>query len=83
MKRAQKPAPPLADDPIPAVCFIEDVIRLLRTSRRKIQRLRKYGTFLIKKLPQLDKRPRWSGIEIQKYLQGQRNGVRGRFWPQR
>lgn len=55
-------------DEIPGVCFIDDVARVLRTSRRQIQRLRRYGSFPIPEMPALDsKRPRWSGEAVRKF----------------
>ena len=40
-------------------------------------RLRAHGAFPIKELPALDKRPRWSGVEIQKYLEGKATDFAG------
>lgn len=60
------------------VYFLEDVCRLLRIPRRNLERLRTHGAFPIPELPRLDKRPRWSGAEILKFLEGQqRLSVRG------
>lgn len=56
---------------IPAVCFLEDVCRLLRVSRRTVERLRRHRAFPIPELPALDKRPRWSGAAVQRFLEGQ------------
>jgi hypothetical protein len=56
--------------PIPAVCFIEDVCRVLRISRRSLERARRYRSFPIRELPALDARPRWSGEDVRKYLEG-------------
>ena len=58
------------------VYFLEDVSRVLRVSRRTIQRLRRHGAFPIKELEALDKRPRWSGADIQRYLDGQPGSAR-------
>lgn len=55
-------------DGIPHVCLIEDVVRILRTSRRTVQRLRRVGKFPIRELPSIDKRPRWSGESVRRYL---------------
>lgn len=55
-----------------AVYFIEDLSRVLRVSRRTIERLRRHGAFPIAELPSLDKRPRWSGADVLRYLEGQR-----------
>jgi hypothetical protein len=56
-------------DEIPAVCFIRDVCRALRMSRTTLKRLRRHGAFPIPELPALDKHPRWSGAEVQKFLE--------------
>lgn len=56
----------------PAVLFIEDLVRELRTSRRTIQRLRRYGAFPIPELPSLDKRPRWSRAAVDTFLAEER-----------
>lgn len=57
--------------PLPSVCFIEDVCRELRISRRTLERLRRHGAFPIRELPSLDKRPRWSRDSLARYLEGQ------------
>ena len=51
-----------------AVLFIDDVARLLRTSRSTIERRRRAGTFPIPELPGIDGRPRWSGQALERYL---------------
>lgn len=51
-----------------AVLFIEDVSRELRVSRRTIDRLRRHRAFPIPELPSLDKRPRWSRADVDRYL---------------
>lgn len=53
---------------IPAVCFIDDVARILRTSRRTIEKLRRHRCFPIPELKSLDKRPRWSGAAVQRFI---------------
>ena len=55
-------------DPIPAVCLIDDLSRLLKISRSTVKRLRRNGAFPIPELPSLDKHPRWSGVDVQKFL---------------
>lgn len=57
-----------ADAPIPAVCFIDDVARILRTSRRTIEKLRRHRAFHIPELPSIDKRPRWSGKDVREFI---------------
>ena len=44
----------------PVVLFIDDLARVLRTSRSTIERRRRAGTFPIPELPGIDGRPRWS-----------------------
>jgi hypothetical protein len=61
-------APPLD---VPPVCFVEDVCRLLRISRRTLQRLRRAGAFPIEELGGLDKRPRWSGAKVTAFIEGE------------
>jgi phage terminase Nu1 subunit (DNA packaging protein) len=51
-----------------AIYFMEDLVQLLGTSRRTIQRLRRHGAFPIAELPALDKRPRWSRVAVERYL---------------
>jgi hypothetical protein len=55
---------------IPSVCFIADLVVALRTSRTTIERLRRYRRFPIRELPSLDKRPRWAGEDVRRYLSG-------------
>lgn len=56
------------DAPIPDVCLIEDVARALKTSVRTIQRRRRFGAFPIPELPSIDKRPRWAGEDVRRFL---------------
>lgn len=56
---------------IPAVCFLDDLVRILRTSRRTIERMRRAGVFPIRELPSLDKRPRFAGEEVRRFLAGE------------
>lgn len=58
----------MADDDIPTVCFIDDVARILRSSRRTINRLRRARAFPIPELPSIDKRARWSGEAVRRFL---------------
>lgn len=57
--------------PVPAVCFIEDVCRVLRISRRTLERLRRHRVFPIEEMGGLDKRPRWSGAKVTAFIEGQ------------
>lgn len=61
-------------DHYPSVCFIEDVARALHTSRRTIARLRSFHSFPIPELPRLDKRPRWSGDAVRKFVEAGHTG---------
>jgi len=53
---------------IPNVCFIDDVARALRTSRRSIQRRLAVGTFPIPTLPSVDSRRRWAGEDVRQFI---------------
>lgn len=70
----EQPARPAdrADEPIPHVCFLEDLARILRISRRTIEKRRRARVFPIRELPALDSRPRWSGEDVRRYLAHQR-----------
>lgn len=61
----QRPSP---DD----VLFIDDVARVLKTSRSTIEVRRRHGTFPIPELPAIDKRPRWSAEVVRQFIDGQR-----------
>src|SRR5216683_3070890 len=62
----------------PDVLFIEDVARMLRTSRSTIERRRRAGTFPIPELPGIDGRPRWSRQAVERYLESTNEGKRPR-----
>ena len=62
----------------PDVLFIDDVARILRTSRSTIERRRRAGSFPIPELPSIDGRPRWSRQAVERYLGSTSNGVRPR-----
>ena len=62
----------LVDEPIPMVCFLDDLVRLLRISLPQIHDLRKAGVFPLREItPPLDRRPRWYGDTVRAYLQGE------------
>jgi predicted DNA-binding transcriptional regulator AlpA len=63
---------------MPDVLFIEDVARILRTSRSTIERRRRTGTFPIPELPSIDERPRWSRQAVEQYLASTSGGLRPR-----
>ncbi len=56
---------------LPAVLTVADLCRALRLSRAQYQRLRRAGTFPIPQLPGLDKRARFSGEMVRRYLAGE------------
>jgi hypothetical protein len=60
------------------VLFIDDVARILRTSRSTIERRRRAGTFPIAELPSIDERPRWSRQAVEAYLASSDQGWRPR-----
>jgi predicted DNA-binding transcriptional regulator AlpA len=62
----------------PDVLFIEDVARILRTSRSTIERRRRAGTFPIPELPSIDERLRWSRHAVEGYLASTNAGLRPR-----
>ena len=62
----------------PDVLFIEDVARILRTSRSTVERRRGGGTFPIPELPSIDGRPRWSRQAVERFLASTSEGMRSR-----
>lgn len=70
-------------DTTEVVLFIDDLVRLLRTSRSTIERRRRAGTFPIPELPSLDERPRWSRQAVDQYLASTDEGSRLRRRPSR
>lgn len=55
---------------LPTVCFVEDVCNVLRISRRTFERLLRHGAFPVPEiLPRLDRRHRWSGAELQAFIE--------------
>ena len=62
----------------PDVLFIDDVARILRTSRSTIERRRRAGSFPIPELPSIDGRPRWSRQAVERYLASSNEGMRPR-----
>lgn len=59
----------------PDVLFIEDLARVLRTSRSTIERRRRNGSFPVPELPRLDGRPRWSRQAVDLFLGSTSNGM--------
>lgn len=55
---------------IPTVCFVTDLVRILRTSRDTIDRMRRAGAFPIPELDRIDRRPRWSGARVREFVDG-------------
>jgi hypothetical protein len=60
------------------VLFMDDLARVLRTSRSTIERRRRVGTFPIPELPSIDERPRWSRQAVERYLSSSSGGMRPR-----
>jgi hypothetical protein len=58
------------------VLFMDDVARVLRTSRSTIERRRRAGTFPIPELPSIDERPRWSRQAVERFLASASKGFR-------
>lgn len=63
---------------MPDVLFIDDLTRILRTSRSTIERRRRAGLFPIPELPSLDGRPRWSRRAVDAYLASSSGGMHPR-----
>jgi hypothetical protein len=60
------------------VYFLDEVGTFLRVSRSTLERLRRVDALPIAELPSLDKRPRFSGAAILKFItEGGRLPVRG------
>lgn len=67
-------------EPLPQVCFVEDVCQALRLSRRTFERLLRHGAFPVPELPRLDRRHRWSGAAITAFIEtGANQLVTGRL----
>ena len=57
--------------PIPAVCTVEVLCRVLNMAQSQLYLLRKQGTFPIPDIqPAIDKRPRFRGADVQAYIDG-------------
>ena len=66
----------LVSEPIPMVCTIADICRLLHVSHAQFFALRKAGRFPIPEIePRLDRRPRFSGDAVRQYIDGARERV--------
>ncbi len=59
---------------IPDVCFVEDLVRILRASRATIDRRLRGGSFPIPELPALDNRRRWSGAAVRRFIETGQTG---------
>jgi hypothetical protein len=59
----------MTPDEIPNVCFLDDVAKHLRVSRRTIEKLRRHRCFPIREMDALDKRPRWSGDAVRRFIE--------------
>ena len=78
MRESPEPAFPNTTAPLLDVLFIEDLARVLRTSRSTIERRRRSGAFPIPELPAIDERPRWSRRAVEQYLASTNGGLRPR-----
>lgn len=56
-----------ASQPIPDVCFIPDICRALKVSRRTVERLLRFDAFPIPRMGALDRRHRWSGARVREF----------------
>ena len=74
-----KDAPLTLDQPIPHVCTITDVCRILQISEAQFFVLRKRGQFPIPPIePPIAKGPRFAGEHVRQYLRGELAPVRVR-----
>lgn len=62
--------PRLGRDPFPPVMTQKEVARVLRVSVRQVQILEKAGRFPIPRLPSLDKKPRYAGEQVKRFVGG-------------
>jgi hypothetical protein len=53
---------------LPAMLFVDDLARVLRMSRRSIERMRRQRVFPIPEIHSLDSRPRWSRTAVEHFL---------------
>lgn len=68
---SDKPMPHAEDAPIPMVCTIDDVCRILQLSESQFFNLRRQGRFPIPELlPKIDKRPRFRGVDVRRFVNG-------------
>lgn len=64
-------------EPIPTVCRVVDVLRILQISKSQFFALRAKGTFPIPEIePAIDSSPRFRGADVQAYLDGHQRGRR-------
>lgn len=64
-------SPHAVDQPIPMVCTIDDVCRILQVSESQFFNLRRTGRFPIPEIqPRLDKRPRFRGADVRSFITG-------------
>ncbi len=72
MKTAEQVAP--LD--IPDICFVEDLLRIFRTSRATFYRKRRENRWPIPELPAIDNHARFSGAAVRKYIETGQTGWR-------
>lgn len=68
---------------IPAVCLIADLVRILRCSRRTVERRLRLGAFPIPELPAIDGKHRWSGEAVEAFWRERVPAARHRRIPMR
>lgn len=63
--------PHAVDQPIPMVCLIDDICRILQMSESQFHTLRRHGQFPIPELlPKIGSRPRFRGVDVRRYVNG-------------
>lgn len=60
----------MAYEKVPSICFIDDVARILRMSRRTVITLANSGALPVVELERIGGRRRWSGASLEKVLRG-------------
>jgi len=65
--------PPIDPD---GVYLLKDLPRYLKVSRRTLERLRAHRALPLREMPALDKRPRFSGAEILRFIHSGRSLLR-------
>lgn len=61
-------AAPVDVNALPLILFDDDVCRVFGISRTTLRKLRRHGAFPIVPLPALDKRTRYSRVDVARFL---------------